>query len=815
MKLVLNNSRTLKSLLLAAILLLGGISSAQEKITVREMMKNLESEHDINFVYDSGLNLNVPSAGTRAEQGDIDKELESIFMYSGIDWKRDGKYVVLTQRKSITISGHITDAQSGETLIAAGVLSDAGRNYGAVSNNFGYYSLTIPGKATAEGRPVTIQYSYVGYESQLVTLQTPHSATINIALKPSASIKEALVVSRKDAGIQSTNISAIEVPLKQVKNTPLLLGEADVLKVIQMMPGVQGGMEGLSGMHVRGGGPDENLVLLDGIPIYNINHMLGLFSVFQPEAVKKVTLYKGAFPARFGGRASSVLDIRTNDGNMKETKGMFSVGMLSDKFHLEGPIIEDKLSYSVSARGLHTIFFDTIIRLALKGSYYNYFYYDLNGKLTWRIDDKDRLYFGIYSGADRLKGIYNETGASNWADYLSDIGIRYGNNVASVRWNHIFSKQLFSNTTVAFNRYSMKAGSKVSETFSANNGLNEYDSEYKSGIRDYSVKTDFDYNPSPSHLIRFGTEYLFHTFTPESMIFSENTIQGDGFRTDTTYKVFDSKKYHGHELSVYAEDDIRLGDKVRIDAEFKGLSAYSEVVVPEPVGLELIDTLKSSSQGIDRIEENIYANLRIKDIEGEDSYFRVGNMRHHLYQTYRLAPDQDGSQRPDEINEQWKVKSYVYIGRDPILHDDYLVNEDDDILSSLNPTNHFKIFSDKLFKDDAAKVQVNFDESTLDKYIRIVSPPEDIENTESISTAYLVIEHIRPETYRFYKAMNAARTFSYESYGGIIMEPVVIPSNVIGGVGFVDVSMDTTVAVPIGHFIMDEDDYTTLRPIGQ
>ncbi len=540
---------------------------ATAQTTLREVMRGLEERHDISFVYESGLEIRLAYRGAEPSSENVDNDLNTIFTGSGIDWKRNGKYVVLTPRKPITVSGHITDAQTGETLIAAGVLSDAGSSYGAVTNNFGYYTLTIPGKATAANRPIRFQYSYVGYETQTVTLKTPKDTVINIALNPSAEIREAVIAARKDAGIRSTNMSSIEVPLKQIQNTPVILGEADVIKAIQMMPGVQGGVEGFAGMHVRGGGPDENLVLLDGIPIYNMNHMLGLFSIFQPEAVKKATLYKGAFPARYGGRVSSILDIRTNDGNMKETKGMFSVGLLSDKFHLEGPIIKDRLSYSISARGMHTFFFEPVLRLALKDVYYNYFYYDLNGKMTWRISDNDRLYFGVYSGADRLNAKYNDS-YSDGSFSINNLGLRWGNNVASVRWNHVFGNRLFANTTLAFNRYKMRTGSVTNENMIQGSDYEiryKYDSEYNSGIRDYSAKIDFDYNPSPSHLIKFGTEYIFHNFIPESLTFAENEVHKGEQQVDTTLNVFDAKTYHGNELSVYAEDDIRIGEHLTVN----------------------------------------------------------------------------------------------------------------------------------------------------------------------------------------------------------------------------------------------------------
>ena len=469
------------------------------------------------------------------------------------------------QRKTATVSGYITDAGSGETLLGAGVLVDDGAKTptGAVTNVYGFYTLTLPRGAT------TLQYSYVGYTGETVQLNLQRDTTINIILTPSASLEEAVVVAQKDAGIQSTYLGAIEVPLNQIKNTPVVFGEADVLKAIQLMPGVQGGNEGFTGLYVRGGGADENLILLDGVPIYNVDHMLGILSVFQTEAVKKVTLYKGSFPARYGGRVSSIVDIRTNDGNMKETHGSVGVGVLTEKLHLEGPILKDRLSYSISARGLHSLLYDPIIRAAMgKGRYGNYFFYDLSGKISWRLSDKDRFFLGGYSGKDRM-GIQFEDDGSNDLVYQdveeapnnyffrTDMGIGWGNNVASLRWNHIFSSKLFSNTTVAFNQYKMlmHMGLRTEE----NDEKVQFDVDYNSGIRDWSAKLDFDYVPTPSHLIKFGAEYTFHTFVPETLtaVMSESINEetnGEGLNYRSPYE-----SYVGHDIAFYAEDDFSLG----------------------------------------------------------------------------------------------------------------------------------------------------------------------------------------------------------------------------------------------------------------
>ena len=477
-------------------------------------------------------------------------------------------------RGTATVSGYITDQGSAETLIGAGVLvEEEGRKNptGAVTNAYGYYTLTIP-----RGK-VSLQYSYVGYESQAIELDLRRDTTISIALKPSAEIREATVVAQKDAGIQSTYLGSIDIPLVHIQRTPVIFGEADVLKAIQLMPGVQGGNEGFTGLYVRGGGPDENLILLDGVPIYNVDHMLGILSVFQTEAVKKVTLYKGSFPARYGGRVSSIVDIRTNDGNMKETHGSIGVGALTEKFHLEGPIIKDKLSYSLSARGLHTMFFDPIIRYLGKRMtsngeevYGNYFFYDLNGKITWRLSDSDRFFLASYNGRDQMNMKYTEDEKyyGNTDGYnRTKLGLGWGNNVVSLRWNHVFSSQLFANTTVAFNRYQMSMNSGMQSRGTNYDGTKyryDFDIDYLSGIRDWSAKMDFDYVPSPRHLVKFGAEYLYHTFLPQTLTAVTYSEEGND-KNDTKDSYGSTTPYTGHDMSVYVEDDFSVTDHLTLN----------------------------------------------------------------------------------------------------------------------------------------------------------------------------------------------------------------------------------------------------------
>ena len=462
-------------------------------------------------------------------------------------------------QEKATISGYITDSKTGETLISAGVT--AGRT-GAVSNTFGFYTLTLP-----KGKH-SISCSYVGYSEINTEVSLQKDTVINFVLEPNLQLSGATVVASRDAGIKATKMSAIEVPVTVIQQTPTLFGEADVLKTIQLMPGVQAGTEGFSGIYVRGGGPEENLLLLDGISLYNAEHMLGIFSIFQPEAVKKVTLYKGSFPARYGGRISSIIDIRTNDGNMKETHGTVSIGAISDRLHLEGPIIKDKLAYSVSARGMHTVFFTPLLKARDLNA--NYYFYDLNGKLTWRLSDNDRLYLNAYHGRDVFFFNNNDSGTEildheKYSYTNSDnVDIRWGNTLAALRWNHVFSSRLFSNTTLAYTRYKMRVGFDMEEV-QRRSGIttkDKFSMDYHSGMQDLTAKIDFDYTPSPEHLVKFGAEYVNHTFIPETL--GGYILETDltGVMVDTSFTASGNSTLRGHELSVYAEDDISIGDRL-------------------------------------------------------------------------------------------------------------------------------------------------------------------------------------------------------------------------------------------------------------
>ena len=470
-----------------------------------------------------------------------------------------------------TISGYVMDAASKETLIGATIV-DKNSGKGCATNSYGFYTLTLN-----QGQ-VDLQVSYVGYTQQNQSLDLKENINLNFALETNTTLDEVVVEgTRATVSASSPQMSVVELPVQQIKSIPTLFGEADVLKAIQLLPGVQNGSEGSAGMYVRGGGPDENLLLLDGVPVYNVNHMMGFFSVFNPDALKNVTLYKGSFPAHFGGRLSSVVDIRMKEGDMQQYHGNVSVGLISSKFNLEGPIMKDKLSFNLSFRRTYS---DLLMKPALwiakmqidevnklKAGYY---FYDFNGKLNWKISDKDRLYLSFYSGDDAIYlGIKNKDYAYEDVQYQNYLNMdwKWGNKVAALRWNHVMSQQLFMDASINYTQYRHNLGMGITEEniyhYQQNTASikDEFSMAYKSGINDLTAKVDFDYTPLPNHEIRFGGNYTYHMFRPE--VQAMKMIAGNETEVDTTAG---SPKVFAHETALYAEDNMTLGDIFRVNA---------------------------------------------------------------------------------------------------------------------------------------------------------------------------------------------------------------------------------------------------------
>lgn len=468
-----------------------------------------------------------------------------------------------------TISGYVMDAASKETLIGATVF-DRNSGKGCATNNYGFYTLTL------DQGGVDLQVSYVGYTQQNKAIDLKENLSINFLLETNTTLDEVVVeATRATVSARSPQMSVVELPVQQIKSIPTLFGEADVLKAIQLLPGVQNGSEGSAGMYVRGGGPDENLLLLDGVPVYNVNHALGFFSVFNPDALKNVTLYKGSFPAHFGGRLSSVVDIRMKEGDMQKYHGNVSVGLISSKVNVEGPIVKDKLSFNLSFRRTYgdllikpTLWIASAISPDMSKLRAGYNFYDLNAKLNWKISDKDRLYLSFYTGDDAISfGVRYKDYENDGVQYTNNMGLgwRWGNKVASLRWNHVMSQKLFMDASVNYTQYRHRLTMDMSDErfYEQYNQTvkDEFNMAYKSGINDLTAKVDFDYTPLPNHEIRFGGNYTYHMFRPE--VQSAKMVTGDQTAIDTTMS---ASNVYAHETALYAEDNMTFGDIFRVNA---------------------------------------------------------------------------------------------------------------------------------------------------------------------------------------------------------------------------------------------------------
>ncbi len=449
------------------------------------------------------------------------------------------------QAQKYTISGYIEDASTGEKLIAANIF-DLKSASGTVSNTYGFYSVTLPKDS------IILSVSYIGYQTKELQLMLDKDIDLNIKLGAELELQTVEVVGEKFEKIEEeTQMSRVDIPIEQIKKVPALLGETDVLKTLQLLPGVQSGGEGQNGLYVRGGSPDQNLILLDGVPVYNVSHVLGIFSVFNADAIKNVTLTKGGFPARYGGRLSSVLEINMKEGNSQEFHGEGSIGLISSKLTLEGPIIKDKTSFIVSGRRTYA---DVIAKPIIKSQNVagegasidpTLYFYDLNAKINHKFNDNHRLYLSAYSGADVFQNVYTEQ------DFKASGGIDWGNLISALRWNYKITNKLFANTTLTYSKYDINILAGTEDNF---NGINTvFSAKYKSGIEDLGGKIDFDFRPNPHHYIRFGAGATHHTYSPGALVL-ETSI--DEIESDTT---FGSTNATSLEYALYLEDDIQWG----------------------------------------------------------------------------------------------------------------------------------------------------------------------------------------------------------------------------------------------------------------
>ena len=463
------------------------------------------------------------------------------------------------QEKNFTISGNIRDAGNGEDLIGASITENNSQR-GTTTNPYGYYSLSL-----SKGKH-SLTISYLGYQSKDTTINLVSDIRLNINLRTATKELSEVVVSAegRNANVTKSEMSVEKLSSKIIKAAPALLGEVDVLKVIQLLPGVQATSEGSSGFSVRGGGYDQNLILLDDAAVYSASHLMGFFSVFNNDAIKDVTLYKGDIPASFGGRLSSLLDIRTKDGNSQQYAATGGIGLISSRLTVEGPL-GDKASAIVSARRTYA---DVFLKLSSdtnqrKSSLY---FYDMNVKVNYRLNDNNRIFLAGYFGRDNF-------------GFSDLVGMDFGNKTLTARWNHIFSPKLFSNFTLIGSLYDYYLRSQISD---------QLGQELKSGLGDYGLKADFNYIPNTVHNIKFGYNFTYHTFHPGD---------GGGIGSETIFGRVSFPKKYALENVAYITNETNLNGKLKLKYGLrytgfenleKGAIAYHQQQFDPRIGLAYI-----------------------------------------------------------------------------------------------------------------------------------------------------------------------------------------------------------------------------------
>lgn len=428
-------------------------------------------------------------------------------------------------QKNYTLNGIVKSAISGENLIGASVKISGPTTLATSTNAYGFYAVTLP------NGNYKIEISYIGYSTVTKQIVITSNKTEDFNLEEFNNLNEVVITSvRRNENLIKAQMGVEKLNIKDIQNVPVLFGEKDILKTLQLLPGIKSAGEGNSGFYVRGGATDQNLILLDEAPVYNASHLLGFFSTFNSDAIKDVTVYKGGMPAQYGGRLSSVLDIRMNDGNKKETTFEGGIGLISSRLKIEGPFVKDKSSFMISGRRTYA---DAFLALSpdtsLRGN--TLYFYDFNAKANYQLDEKNTLYLSGYFGRDKL-------GLSN------TFGFNWGNATGTLRLNHLFSNRLFSNTSLIISKYD----------YQIENLLSGSEFKVSSSIKDFNLKQDFSFALANTHELKFGFEGIHHTISP-GQISSPITSSVNELKIE-------SRK--GLELAAYISDSNNLSDQIKL-----------------------------------------------------------------------------------------------------------------------------------------------------------------------------------------------------------------------------------------------------------
>jgi len=541
----------------------------------------LSRQSGVNIVFSDRFFESCQPITVQAKNEAMKDVLETITACGRVLFKEvDGQIVFYKKASKFTLSGYVQDIETGERLIGANVrvltIAEGGSS-GAVSNEFGFFSLKV------EEGELTLVASYVGYQMQRTLLNVTDDKIIRLRLSSSTTLQEVVIPSLTNAELkEKKHGSPTYLDLTEMRALPMPGGEADLLRQTALQPGIQTGADGLGGLHVRGGNADQNLFLLDDVSVYSPSHGVGLFSIFSSSIVSSVRLWKGDFPARYSGRASSVLDVRTRDGNSQHFKAEVSTGLFATSGVVEGPLKREKGSFLLGGR---TTYFDPWVKffsdrgnlLTFSGDAVKYRFYDSNLKLNYALSDRDRVFFSFYRGGDLFKNNYKQS-YDDPKGYITDayqLRTNWGNSIAALRWNHLLRENLFTNTTLRYSRFFYQSGLGLRSDILYPNGkqfvLADYGQLYQTLIRDWSGKTDFTFYVSDRLTLRWGAAYTSHRFQPGAL--SANFLQPGQTQQNVdslANRLLNNEQLDAAEAEVYFDAEIDLWKHWRLEAGANG-----------------------------------------------------------------------------------------------------------------------------------------------------------------------------------------------------------------------------------------------------
>ncbi len=594
------------------------------KADAATVFARIMAQTDMNFIYSADL-LRGIEVSIDVKDRPFEEVLDLMFDGAGIEYRIPGNNVVLMRsrrqrRQTVTLSGFVVESGSREPVIGA-VVRDNASGAAATSNAGGFYSLTVNAAET------TVTASYPGLKSLTTDeINLTHDLTLNFELGSSTELDELVVIgSVNDAlAIEGTDVGSYNLSTASIKNTPVVFGEADIIKSLQLQPGVSAGVEGFAGMYVHGGNSDENLYMLDNIPLYQVNHFGGLFSAFNTEAVKNVDFYKSSFPARYDGRLSSFVDVHTKDGSLESHHGSVKLGLTSGAFNIDGPIKRGQTSYSLALRrswydlvsipvlALVNIDSDEKIR-------FRYAFSDLNAKVTHHFSQRSRASLMLYYGEDVLKtGSESALSETTYSYDKERVDMRWGNFVASAGWHYVFSPKIFGEFNAAYTRYASTMKHDWYYDYRQDGEITEFTrdiKDYNNNINDLILKGDFDWHPVSDHHITFGLGYTLHSFLPAR---SKRRIVTDLYESSATDSVY---TFRANEVNAYIGDDWKIGRGFRLNGG---------------VHFSLFGADRRVSTGISprlSLRYNVAGNISAKL-----SYSRATQYVHQLTQSYISLP---------------------------------------------------------------------------------------------------------------------------------------------------------------------------------